>query len=135
MWTRARQILSNMLVLAAAGCVVAAAWAAPQPASRKATANPKAANGAPAHAPAARGHAMRFRPARGAAAQDAARLGALIGKDCRGRADMPRNEHEWVVLCSNGKTFVVEPSASKQAATPPVECSLAGTGPEPACFP
>jgi hypothetical protein len=48
---------------------------------------------------------------------------------------MQRNEHQWVVLCSNGKSYVVEPAAPHQAASPPVECSLAGTGPEPACFP
>ena len=31
--------------------------------------------------------------------------------------------------------FVVEQPAPQKAAAPPVECSLAGTGPEPACFP
>lgn len=76
----------------------------------------------------------RFRPARGAAAQDAARLGALVGKQCHGKADMPRNDHETVVLCSNGKTFVVEKATPSTAATPAIECSLAGTGPEPPCF-
>jgi hypothetical protein len=56
-------------------------------------------------------HRPKFRPERGAAAQDAARLGALAGKECRGRAGLPRNDHEWVVLCSNGKAFVVAPVA------------------------
>ena len=78
---------------------------------------------------------LTFRPARGAAAADAKRLGALVGKDCTGRADMQRNERQWVVLCSNGKSFVVEPAVAHQPVTPPVECSLAVTGPEPACFP
>lgn len=76
----------------------------------------------------------RFRPARGAAAQDAARLGALVGMQCHGKADMPRNDHETVVLCSNGKTFVVQRAATSTAAIPATECSLAGTGPEPPCF-
>jgi len=88
------------------------------------------------HRPAA--HTLRrpkFRPARGAAAQDAARLGALVGKECRGKAGMPRNDHEWVVLCSNGKTFVVATPVPHQAATPAIECSLGGTGPQPPCYP
>ncbi|HLH87728.1 MAG TPA: hypothetical protein VKX28_04655 [Xanthobacteraceae bacterium] len=76
----------------------------------------------------------RFRPPRGAAAQDAARLGALVGRQCHGKADLPRNDHETVVLCSNGKTFVVQKAAPSAAATPATECSLAGTGPEPPCF-
>jgi hypothetical protein len=79
-------------------------------------------------------HRPRFRGPRGAAAQDAARLGALVGKDCRGRADMPRNDHEWVVMCSDGKTFVVPRPPALPGAAPPAECSLAGTGPLPACF-
>src|SRR4029077_17917862 len=90
-------------------------------------AKPKDAKGAPTQGTenggtAARGHAPTFRPARGAAAADAKRLGALVGKDCAGRADMQRNERQWVVLCSNGKSFVVEPAAAHQPVTPPVEC-------------
>ena len=76
----------------------------------------------------------KFRPARGAAAQDAARVGALASKECRGKATMPRNDHEWVVLCSNGKAFVVATPAPHQAGAPATECSLAGTGPQPPCF-
>jgi hypothetical protein len=76
----------------------------------------------------------KFRPPRGAAAQDAARLGALVGKECRGKAGLPRNDHESVVLCSNGKTFVVATPVPHAAATPATECSLAGTGPQPPCF-
>jgi hypothetical protein len=136
MWTGARRTVVTIIFAAAAmGCLVSAGWAAPESPSRKPAAKPKDAKPAPARPAEARGHGPKFRPARGAAAADAKRIGALVGKDCTGRADMQRNEHQWVVLCSNGKTFVVEPPAPHQAATPPVECSLAGTGPEPACFP
>jgi len=48
-------------------------------------------------------------------------------------AGMPRNDREWVVMCSNGKTFVVQTPAPPGGA-PPAECSLAGAGPLPACF-
>jgi hypothetical protein len=98
-------------------------------------AKPDAAKGAGVHGPAARGPVLKFRPARTAARADAVRLGALVGNGCTGRADMQRNEHQWIVLCSNGKTFLVESPAPKQPAAPAVECSLAGTGPAPACFP
>ncbi len=124
MWTGARRTVSIMAAVVAAAGLVSAACAAPQPPQHRPAAGPKVAGSR-----VARGHSPKFRPARGAAAADAKRVGAMVGKACTGRADMPRNEHQWVVLCSNGKTFVVEPSA------PPVECSLAGTGPEPACFP
>jgi hypothetical protein len=77
------------------------------------------------------GSRLKFRPSRVAAAQEASRFGALVS-GCSGRADMERDDHKWIVLCSNGKTYVVEPPP--QAGTP-VECSLAGNGPEPACFP
>ncbi len=148
MWTGARRTISIILLAMTAGAVIAA-HAATQPHPRTTAAHPKAARTAPAHAPAAHApvvhapaahgtahvSAPKFRPARGAAAADAKRIGALVGKECTGRADMQRNEHEWVVLCSNGKTYVVQPAAAHQPATAPVECSLAGIGPEPACFP
>jgi hypothetical protein len=125
-----------MIFAAAAVCgLVAAGWAAPESPPRKPAAKPKDAKAAPARPTEAHGHPPKFRPPRGAAAADAKRLGALVGKECTGRADMPRNERQWVVLCTNGRTFVVEPVAPHQPAPPPVECSLAGTGPEPACFP
>ena len=134
MQTGARRTLAIIVAMAAA-CSLAAAQTPP----RKPAAKPKDARAAPAHGPQAHGPKARghvtFRPGRGAAAAEAKRLGALVGKECTGRADMPRNERQWVVLCSNGKTFVVEPAAPHQAAPPPVACSLAGTGPEPACFP
>lgn len=137
-----RRTVSIILGLAAAGMALSSVGAATgHPPPRTTAAKPKVAHPAATHAtttthgPATHGHVLKFRPARGAAAADAGRLGALVGKQCTGRADMQRNEHQWVVLCSNGKTFVVETPAPHQAATPPVECSLAGTGPEPACFP
>ena len=139
MWTGVRRTVAIMVAAAAAGGLISAARAAPQ-SQPHTTAKPKDAKGgapqgtdqqgAPAH-----GNTPMFRPSRGAAAADAKRLGALVGKDCTGRAEMQRNERQWVVMCSNGKTFVVEPAAAHQPATPPVECSLAGTGPQPACFP
>lgn len=135
MRTGAPRTVSIILAAAAACGFIAVAGAAPERAAHRPAAKPRETKAAPAHPSVARGHATQFRPARGAAAADAKRLGALVGKECTGRADMQRNEREWVVLCSNGKTFVVEPAAAHQAAAPPVECSLAGTGPEQACFP
>jgi hypothetical protein len=102
------------------------------PAAQGALARPAAHHATSAHRSARALQRPRFRPPRGAAAQDAARLGALVGKECRGKADMPRNDHEWVVLCSNGRTFVVEPPPHTDAA--PTECSLAGIAQLPACF-
>jgi hypothetical protein len=154
MWTRARRDISITFAMAVACGVLAASWAAAEPLQHRVAPKAKDARAAPAHAPATRapqaraaaghapqahrsaehGHAVTFRAPRGAASADAKRLGALVGKECTGRADMQRSEQEWVVLCSNGKTFVVEPAAPRAAATP-VECSLAGIGPEPACFP
>jgi hypothetical protein len=125
METGARRTISTILAVAAACGVIATTHAAPQSTTHKPTTAAKDA----------KGHGPKFRPPRGAAAADAKRLGALVGKECTGRADMQRNEHQWVVLCSNGKSFVVEPVAAHQPAAAPVECSLAGTGPEPACFP
>ncbi len=133
MWIGARRTVMIMLSAAAACGLVSAASAAPGHGPHKSVAKPHDAKVA-ARPAEPHGHGTKFRPARGAAAADARRLGALVGKECTGRAEMPRNEHQWVVLCSNGKTFVVEPAAAHQAVPPPAECSLAGTGPEPACF-
>jgi hypothetical protein len=135
MWTGARRTIAIIFAATAVCGLVSAASAAPEQHPRKPAAKPKEARATPARPGEARGHGPKFRPSRGAAAADAKRIGALVGKECTGRADMQRNERQWVVLCSNGKTFVVEPAAPHQAATPPIECSLAGTGPEPACFP
>lgn len=119
------------LVIAGAGLPVApAATRKPQPhddAGRPATAHGTRTQLSKRARP-------KFRPAQRAAAQEAARLGAAVGPECHGKADMPRNEHQWVVLCSNGKTYVVDPPAAAHAGVPAVECSLAGGGPEPACF-
>jgi hypothetical protein len=79
------------------------------------------------------GFRMRFGHWGGAAAQNAARLGALVGNECQGKAEMPRNDHEWVVLCSNGRTFVID--MPHQNGAPATECSLAGIAPLPACYP
>jgi hypothetical protein len=140
-----RRTVAIIVALAAAGSLLAAAWAAPETATRRPAHKPTTAaptqrgpeQGTDAHTSTApRGHApTAIRISRGAASADAKRLGALVGKECTGRAEMPRNETQWIVLCSNGKTFVVQPAAAHQPAIAPVECSLAGTGPEPACFP
>jgi hypothetical protein len=145
MWTGVRRTAAIIFVATAVCGLASAGWATPEtgprkPAAKPKDAKPKDAKPAPARPAQARpaeahGHGPKFRPARGAAAADAKRIGALVGKECTGRADMQRNEHQWVVLCSNGKTYVVEPAAPHPAASPPIECSLAGTGPEPACFP
>jgi hypothetical protein len=135
MWTGARRTATMIFALVVACGSISVAGAAPERTPHRPAAKPREAKAVPAHPSVTRGHAPRFRPTRGAAAADAKRLGALVGKECTGRADMQRNEHQWVVLCSNGKTFVVEPAAPHQAAPPPVECSLAGDGTEQACFP
>src|ERR1700722_156233 len=83
---------------------------------------------AASHRPTA-AHRPKFRPERGAAAQDAARLGALVGKECRGKAGLPRNDHEWVVLCLNGRAFVVATPVPHAAGAPAPESSLAGPRP------
>src|SRR6516164_2540303 len=120
MCTGARRTLAIIVAMAAACSLFMAAGAAPETA-RKPAHKPKDTKAAPAqrgpmqgteaNTPTTahtrtqpRGHAPTFRPSRGAAAADAKRLGALVGKECTGRAEMPRNETQWVVLCSNGKT-------------------------------
>ena len=77
-----------------------------------------------------RGLAGRAHGPRSGASQEAARLGVTVGHDCSGRAAMQRDERQWVVLCSNGKTFVVDVPQG----APATQCSLAGTGSEPPCF-
>ncbi len=80
-----------------------------------------------------RARRAKLRRSRGTAAQEAARLGALIGH-CQGKAAMQRNERQWVVLCSNGKAYVVEPSGPHVAGAPPFECSLGGPAQGQPCF-
>jgi hypothetical protein len=103
---------------------------------------PAATKTKPANGPATEGAATRtaanrhrptFRPTR-AAAQEAKQLGAAVGNGCNGKADIQRNDHEWVVLCSNGKTYVIETPSGPRTGAPATECSLAGIGPAPACF-
>jgi hypothetical protein len=119
MRTHARRAVSLILGLAVTcGMSAAGAPAVKRPPAKDA--NPKTAKTA----------RPPFRPSKAAAGQEAAKFGALVGNGCNGKADIPLNERQWVVLCSNGKTFVVEQSGS----APPVECSLSGAGPQPACF-
>jgi hypothetical protein len=120
------------LVLASIGLATTVAAARPHPARAGHT---KAADSHRATRHAGVGgrglHRPTFRPAsRMAAAREAAQLGGAVGNGCKGKADMQRDEHQWVVLCSNGKTYLV----GMPATAPAVQCSLAGIGPEPACF-
>jgi hypothetical protein len=122
---RTVSIILGAALVSLAGASVATGKAPPQHgAARHATTHGRSTHIA---------RAIRFRPRRTAAAEEARRLGAAVGQGCTGKADLARNDHEWVVLCSNGKTYVVDGSAP-HAGAPPVECSLAGTGPQPACF-
>jgi hypothetical protein len=74
----------------------------------------------------------RAHGSKSSATQEAARFGAAVGHDCNGRAAMQRDEGQWVVMCSNGKTYVV--AAPPAPGAPATQCSLAGIGPEPPCF-
>jgi hypothetical protein len=76
----------------------------------------------------------RIRSSGGSARQEATRLGAMVGNRCEGRAAMQRKERQWVVLCSNGKTYLVEPPGPPAAGAPAVECALAANGRDPPCF-
>jgi len=118
-------IIGGLLAVPVAAGAVARSWTSQPPAATTAA------------GPASRPHPgkrarTKFRPSR-AAASEAKRLGALVGQGCTGKADMQRNDHQWVVLCSNGKTYVVEPQAGAPT-QPPLECSFGGAGPGPACF-
>jgi hypothetical protein len=124
-----RRAASTILAVVLGVTVTAVAGAAAAKDAKAATGRHAVAHSASTHT----GRAMRFRPGRTAAAAEARRLGAAVGQGCTGKADLARNDHEWVVLCSNGKTYVVATPA-QHAGAPAVECSLAGTGPQPACF-
>jgi hypothetical protein len=126
-----RAATATILGVALVGMTPAAHDALARPAYTQVAATAKARTANGVHLRGARG-LPKFRPPRTAAAQDAARFGTLVGTECHGKADMPRNDHQWVVLCSNGKTFVVD--QPPQGGAPATECSLAGTGPLPACF-
>ncbi len=124
----ARRTASITLALALASVALPAAAARKAPTKH----TPSGLSTAEAHP----GHAKHpvFRPAQTNAAAEARRLGEAVGRSCKGKADIARGEHEWVVLCSNGKTYVVDTTPAQHAAAPATECSLAGIGPEPACF-
>jgi hypothetical protein len=106
-----------------------ASGASGQPHKKGATAKQR---GASAHRPGARSSRAKRSASRHAAAQEAARLGSAVGQGCNGKASMQRDEHRWVVLCSNGKTYLIDVPQTPGASA--VECSLAGSGPQPGCF-
>ncbi len=122
----------RMVAIILATALGAAATSLADAATQKVTAkHGRVVSATRAHGP--KGARPKFRGSRGAAAAEARRLGAVVGQGCNGKANMPRNEHQTVVLCSDGKTFLVDTPAG-QPGTRAVECSLAGTGPQPACF-
>ncbi len=132
---RARRTVLTFLAVAVACMGVSAAGNQPGrlPTKKTESAKPKSTKGAPIRKRAARG--MRAKgSSRTSAAHEAARLGAAVGHECNGKAAMQRDEHRWVVLCSSGKTYLVEIPSPQSAGTPPLECSLAGNGPFPGCF-
>jgi hypothetical protein len=125
--------IACIAVLALVSLGVSIASAAPvAPSTKGAAAKPNGAKGATPHGP--RSAAAKPHGPRSSASQEAARLGTAVGHDCNGRAAMQRDERQWVVLCSNGKTYVVESPAVPGPGAPATPCSLAGSGPEPPCF-
>jgi len=126
----ARRIV--LIILGAAVACMSVSAASGQPHKKNATVKHRGANSASVHRPGARGSRARRSSSRNAAAQEAARLGTAVGQACNGKASMQRDEHRWVVLCSNGKTYLVDVPQAPGA--PAVECSLAGNGPQPGCF-
>jgi hypothetical protein len=108
-----------------------ASVASGQPHKKSATAKHRAAIGAATRKPGAKGSRAK-RSSRNSAAQEAARLGTAVGQACKGKASMQRDERRWVVLCSNGKTYLVD--VPQNPGAPAIECSLAGNGPYPGCF-
>ena len=121
-----------LIILATAVACMGVPAASGQPHKKNATAKHRGANSASLHRPGARGSRAKRSSSRHAAAQEAARLGSAVGQACTGKASMQRDEHRWVVLCSNGKTYLVDVPQTPGA--PAVECSLAGNGPQPGCF-
>jgi hypothetical protein len=119
-------------VLALVSLGVSIASAAPAQSTKGTAAKPNGAKGAAPRGP--RSAAAKPHGPRSNASQEAARLGTAVGHDCNGRAAMQRGERQWVVLCSNGKTYVVEAPAVPGPGAPATQCSLAGSGPEPPCF-
>jgi hypothetical protein len=130
MRARARRIV--LIILGTAIACMGASVASAQPHKKGATAKHRGASGASVHRPGARGSRTRRSASRNSAAQEAARLGTAVGQACNGKASMQRDERRWVVLCSNGKTYLVD--VPQNPGAPAVECSLAGSGPFPGCF-
>jgi hypothetical protein len=130
MQAHTRRTISILLGLAVA-CMGASAASA-QPHKKGATAKHRGASGAAPRKPGGKGLRTKRSSSRNSAAQEAARLGTAVGQACKGKASMQRDEHRWVVLCSNGKTYLVDVPQTPGA--PAVECSLAGNGPFAGCF-
>ena len=131
----APRTVSSLVVIACVAIVslgLSIASAAPAQSTKGAAAKPNGAKGAAPRGP--RSAAAKPHGPRSNASQEAARLGTAVGRDCNGRAAMQRGERQWVVLCSNGKTYVVETPAVAGPGAPATQCSLAGSGPEPPCF-
>jgi hypothetical protein len=133
-WWDCMQASARRFVLIILGTAVACmgvSAASGQPHKKHPTVKQRGANGASVHRPGGRGSRAK-RSSRNAAAQEAARLGTAVGQACNGRASMQRDDQRWVVLCSNGKTYLV--GVPQTPGAPAVECSLAGNGPFPGCF-
>lgn len=124
-----RAIASIVSVLAIIIESAGAAKAQPPQRSKHLTPQQSAIHGAMARG--SRKARTKTRASRASAAREAARLGALVGGGCNGRAAMQRDEQQWVVLCSNGRTYLVD---IPPRGAPAIECSLAANGREPACF-
>ena len=129
-----RAAVSSAIAAAIICLVIADASNALAKRSKHATSNRGAGHAGKAHSSAARRGRTKSRASRASAVQEAARLGAMVGNGCNGRAAIQRSEQQWVVLCSNGKTYLVEMPSPQSGDRPAVECSLAGSGGEPACF-
>jgi hypothetical protein len=130
MRARARRSISVIVGMAVA-CMGASA-ASGQPQKKHVTAKHRGAIGAATRKPGAKGLRAKRSSSRNSAAQEAARFGTAVGQACNGKASMQRDERRWVVLCANGKTYLVD--VPQNPGAPAVECSLAGNGPYPGCF-
>src|ERR1700730_18506785 len=123
---RARRSISVIVGIAVA--CMGATVASGQPHKKSATAKHRAAVGAATRKPGAKGSRAK-RSSRNSAAQEAARLRKAVGQAYKGKAARPREDRGWVVLSSNGKTYLV--AVPQNPGAPAIECSLAGNGPFP----
>src|SRR3979490_832289 len=126
---RARRSISVIVGIAVA--CMGASVASGQPHKKSATAKHRAAIGGATRKAGAKGSGAK-RSSRNSAAQEAARLGTAVGQACKGKASMQRDEHRWVVLCSNGKTYRVD--GWQNPVSLGTVCLMAGNGPYPGCF-